>query len=353
MDQQNIDWKKVKEIYQPQCDKISSDNEFILFLERILNELHNGHSSLSINLKSSNRLIPSGLYLYIEKFGDGYYIKDLRKGFGAELSGLKIGMEVTMFNGLPIEQQLKQFLPKFTDQYNQKMYQYAIDMLFAGTHDKKREITVLENGKSKVYSPVSYGNRSELLYIKTLNQHTAYIKINNSLGNNKLIPEFDHALDSLFQYRNLIIDLTETPGGGNSTVARAIMGRFTTKLLPFQVHEFDEKEYETKRHWVEVVTPRKKIFNGNVYVLVGHWTGSMGEGIAIGFDGMERAKIIGTKMAGLLGAISNFQMSETKIGFQFPTERLYHINGTPRECYIPKILTNNIEETMRKAREIL
>jgi len=78
----------------------------------------------------------------------------------------------------------------------------------------------------------------------------------------------------------------------------------------------------------------------------------MGEGMAIGFDGMERAKIIGTKMAGLLGAISNFRMLETKIGFQFPTERLYHIDGTPREDFLPKILTQNIEETLQKAKKI-
>ena len=150
----------------------------------------------------------------------------------------------------------------------------------------------------------------------------------------------------------MIIDLTETPGGGNSTVARAIMGRFTTTMLPYQVHEFDEKEYQTKRHWVEYVTPRKNTYKGQVYILVGRWTGSMGEGMAIGFDGMKRAKIIGTEMAGLIGAISNFQMSETHIGFQFPTERLYHVNGTPREDFIPKIHTKNIEETLQKAKEI-
>ncbi|MCZ4244280.1 hypothetical protein [Pedobacter punctiformis] len=81
-------------------------------------------------------------------------------------------------------------------------------------------------------------------------------------------------MDSLFLHQNIIIDLTETPSDGNSTVARAIMGRFANKPLPFQVHEFDEKEYQTKRHWIEWVTPRKKIFNGNVYALVGHWTGN-------------------------------------------------------------------------------
>lgn len=78
----------------------------------------------------------------------------------------------------------------------------------------------------------------------------------------------------------------------------------------------------------------------------------MGEGMAIGFDGMKRAKIMGTKMAGLIGAISGFQMTETKIGYQFPTERLYHVNGTPREDFVPGIRTKNTEETLRKAFEI-
>ena len=185
-----------------------------------------------------------------------------------------------------------------------------------------------------------------------MNKNTACIKINNSLGNNNLIAEFDKTLDSLFQYKNLVIDLTETPGGGNTTVARAIMGRFITQLLPYQIHEFDEKNYQTKRHWVEYVTPRKEIYKGNVYILVGRWTGSMGEGMAIGFNGMNRAKIIGTEMAGLIGAISNFQLTETEIGFQFPTERLYHVNGTAREKFLPEILTQNIEETIQKTNEI-
>ncbi|RQO39427.1 peptidase [Chryseobacterium sp. KBW03] len=352
LDQQNIDWKKVKEIYEPQVIKISNDNEFISFLENILNELYNGHTSLNTNLNTSNRLIPSGLDLHIEKTGNKYFIRDIRKGFGADLSGLKIGMEVTRFNGNPIEEQLKKFLPKFTTRPDQRMDQYSINMLFAGTHDTQREITAIENGKEKIFKPVNYGNRNELLYKKVLNKNTAYIKINNSLVNNDLIAAFDKTLDSLFQYKNLIIDLTETPGGGNSTVARAIMGRFTNQLLPYQTHEFDEKEFQTKRHWTEYVTPRKEIYSGNVYILVGHWTGSMGEGIAIGFDGMKKAQIIGTRMAGLIGAVSNFQLSETKIRFQIPTERLYHINGTPRENFIPGILTENIEETIQKAKEI-
>lgn len=352
LEQQKIDWKKVKEIYEPQTETITDDAAFIRLLENVLNELHNGHISLNTNLNSSNRLIPSGSDLYIEKTGNKYMIKDLRKGFGADLAGLKIGMEVKLFNGKSIDSQLEKFLPRFTLHPDREMYQYAINMLFAGTHDTRREITIVEHGKEKTFYPETYGNNEALLYSKVLNKNTAYIKINNTLGNNSLIAAFDQTLDSLFQYQNLVIDLTETPGGGNTTVARAIMGRFTDTLLPYQVHEFDEKAYQTKRHWTEYVSPRKTTYRGNVYLLVGRWTGSMGEGIAIGFDGMNRAKIIGTQMAGLIGAISNFQLSETKIGFQFPTERLYHINGTPREKFVPGIRTEHIEATIQKARMI-
>lgn len=350
--QRNIDWDKVKEIYEPQVKKITNDTEFIKFLEKVLNELYDGHTSLNVNLKSSNRLIPSGMDICVKKVNNKFYINDIRRGFGADLAGLKIGMEVKYFQGKSIEEQLKEFLPKFTNQPSSEMVQYALDMLFAGTYHTKREISVIENGKEKVFYPETCHNSKDLLFFKILNETTAYIKINNTLGNNDLILEFDKTLDKCLKYKNLIIDLTETPSGGNSTTARAIMGRFVSQPLPYQIHEFDEKHYQTKRHWVEYVSPRKNIYQGNVFVLVGRWTGSMGEGIAIGFDGMKRAKIIGTPMAGLLGAVTNFELTETKIRFQFPTERLYHINGKPRETFIPEILTENIEKTEQIVKEI-
>jgi len=147
--------------------------------------------------------------------------------------------------------------------------------------------------------------------------------------------------------------MTETPGGGNSAVARAIMSRFISKEMPFQKHEATETSYRIKRSWTEYVTPGKDTYQKDVFILVGHWTGSMGEGIAIGFDGMARAKIIGTKMAGLLGAIEHFKLSQTKIGYQFPTERVYQFNGTPREEYRPGYLTDNIYDTWKRVKEFI
>ena len=353
-DQQQINWNKVKEIYQPQVKEITNDNDFIRFLETIVNEFHNGHISLSINLNSSNRIIPSGQDIFVQKINDKFIISDIRKGFKADLAGLNIGNEIVAFNDKSIPKQLEQFLPKYTKIFTTEMYQYALNMLFAGTRNIKRKITINKNENQINYFPDSLQTikTTNLIETKIVNKTTAYIKINNSLGNSKTIADFDQAVDNFIQYKNLVIDLTETPSGGNTTVARCIMGRFINKTMPYQQHEFDEKEFQTKRKWVEFVTPRKTQFKGNLFVLVGHWTGSMGEGIAIGFDGLKRAKIIGTEMARLLGAVNGFTMSETKIGFQIPTERLYHINGTPREKYKPEILTKNIDETLKEINEI-
>ena len=129
------------------------------------------------------------------------------------------------------------------------------------------------------------------------------------------------------------------------------MSRFISKEMPYQKHVLpnEEKEAGVKRSWFEIVSPRGPFtYDKQVIVLVNHWTGSMGEGITIGFDAMGRANIVGTKMAGLNGAINGFQTSKTKIPYAFPTEQLYHVNGTPRELFLP---TNYIDLTNSKYKD--
>ena len=50
--------------------------------------------------------------------------------------------------------------------------------------------------------------------------------------------------------------------------------------------------------------------------------------------------IAGTQMAGLNGGIFNMQLPHTKIGVTYAGERLNHINGTPRENFVPPVLVN-------------
>ncbi len=125
------------------------------------------------------------------------------------------------------------------------------------------------------------------------------------------------------------------------------MGRFITRDLPYQKHSIpaEAREYGIRRSWIELVSPGRDFsYSAPVVVLVNHWTGSMGEGIAIGMDGMKRATIVGTEMARLAGATSAIKLPHTGIGVTFPTEKLFHVNGTPREKFVPPVYVDLLKQ---------
>ncbi len=344
-DKKNTDWNKVKTFYLPAAENAKDRGELITVFENALEELYDDHFSLNTNLKSSTRLVPSGLDIWAEFTGGKAVITEVRKGFSADYAGIKSGMEIISLNGIPVEQAVNDRTGKCITGKDSEAYNYALRMLLAGTYLKQREITVKQGETIKVIRPDEVnGNISDnykynsLLEFRTLDNNTGYVKFNNSLGETDVIELFDSALFQLKDTKALIIDLRETPGGGNSVVARGILGRFISNELPYQKHVLpeDEKLFKIKRSWLELVSPRGPFkYDRPVVILVNHWTGSMGEGIAIGFSALNRAKIIGTKMAGLSGAISRFETTNTKIPYSFPTEQIFHINGTPRENFLP------------------
>jgi carboxyl-terminal processing protease len=351
-DRQKTDWEKVKEIYEPAADTIKTEKGFIRLLENVNNELYNGHIFLNVNTKESNRLLPSGSDMKVSREDNKYIITEIREGYSADLCGLKTGMVIMKYNDIPVDSALQRFLPKSVADYDDRMFEYSVNMLLAGTHNTKRKITVLDEGREKSFYPDSISSRTdenynELLQSKIIAPDIGYIRINNSLGNPALIKAFDDAIDSLMSTDGLILDLRETPGGGNTTVARAIMGRFIDKELPYQKHIYFEEEKETgiRRSTLELVSPRREIYTKPLIVLVGNWTASMGEGLAIGFDGLKRADVVGTTMACLLGEIYTFETPELKIPFSFPCVKLQHINGQPREEYIPGYLVKEPKDT--------
>ena len=164
------------------------------------------------------------------------------------------------------------------------------------------------------------------------------IRIHNSLGINDLVEQFDMALDELMDTEGLILDLRNTVDGGNSYVARGIMSRFISTSLPYQQHEYMEQYGQSPRvlrQWREYVVLRGKTYTAPLVVLVGRWTGSMGEGLAVGLDGMDRAMLMGTEMERLAGEMEYIPFRNRNYGFRISTAKLSHIDGTPREKYLP------------------
>lgn len=108
----------------------------------------------------------------------------------------------------------------------------------AGRYNQPRILTLkLDNKKTVEFDldKLKIKQPSEFL-TSTVKYDIGIITINNSLGNNSLINKFDKALDKLMNTKGLIIDLRNTVDGGNSYVARGIMGRFINEPNPYQKH---------------------------------------------------------------------------------------------------------------------
>lgn len=340
------DWLKVKEIYLPIIDTIKTKEQFITVLEKVFYELYDHHASLDAKTDYSQRVVPTRTDIWAEFINEKAIITEVRKNYGPEITGVIAGMEVVAVNDILIEEAIKPFVGKSLKTVDKEAKSFALRLLLAGNHISARKFTLKYNGVTKEYFPDANGLKLENIKYNSkieskIIDKIGYIKINNCLFDNQLIPEFDSVMQNMQNTKSLILDLRETPSGGNTTVARAILSWFIDKDYFYQKHELyvTEKTSGIKRSWVEIVSPRQgKYYNKPLIVLANHWTGSVGEGITIAFDGIQRAKTVGTALARLNGAVYSFEMPNTKIGFSFPIERLYHINGTPREFYEPTII---------------
>jgi C-terminal processing protease CtpA/Prc len=66
---------------------------------------------------------------------------------------------------------------------------------------------------------------------------------------------------------------------------------------------------------------------------------------------LKRGTVVGTRMAGLLGATHSITLPHSGIGVSFPAEKLFHVNGTPREDYVPTVLVDLQKPEHQKARD--
>jgi carboxyl-terminal processing protease len=345
-DQKQTDWKRVREIYRPRIQMVQTPNDFIGLLESVLEELYDFHTHLNTNTAASPRLVPSGTDLWAEWIMGKAMITEVRHESAADRAGIRIGMQVASINGIAVDEAVRGRLGKSL-RVNEDVAakNWALRILLAGRHNQKRSLEIIDKGGRRVIAidQPAGGEAPEkqpLLEYRRIDKGIGYIRINNSLGDLELIKQFDLALSALRHTRGLILDLRDTPSGGNTTVARGIMGRFISRDLAYQKHSIpaEERQYGVKRSWIEMVSQRGEFtYTAPLVVLVDHWTGSMGEGISIGFDGMRRAMVVGTEMARLVGATSGIRLPNSGIGVNFPTEKLFHINGTPRENFVPPV----------------
>ena len=331
-DPEAVDWEQVRVVLRPRLAEVGDHAEFVGLLEELVEHLCAHHAHLGVNTASSPRLVPSGADVWAAHGSDKAVITDVRAGSAAEMSGLRPGMQIVSIGGLPVAAAVDDRLPQSVARDHPTARDWALRTLLTGRRGTSVSVEVeTETGSlSATFEPGQWSRPEALLTAKHLDGEIGYVRLHDSLGRDALIAAWDAALARFKETRGLVLDLRDTPGGGDTAVARPLMGRLVASAEPYQRHE------RGSQTWTEEVKPRGPFtYDKPMAVLVGRWTGSMGEGVAIALDGMGRADVLGSPMAGLRGAIETLDLKHTKIPVRVPAERLYHVDGTPRETFVP------------------
>ena len=342
-DVKKTDWKRACAYFAGEVTRVTDRVAYVALLERALGELYDHHAHLGTNTHSSPRLVPSQTDL-VAKWLDGRaIITAVRSNSGAELAGIRPGFEVVAVDDQAIGTAVTSIEPRFLSHPDPAAREWALQVALAGRRDRDVRRLLARTGEDiRKFEFVSGNPEPTALLSRRAFGTIGYIRIHNSLGEQRLVSAFDEALVELSGLRALVIDLRDTPSGGNSTVARGIIGRFVREMLPYQRHELVSEFRRTgiRRVWNEYVAPRGTPFLQSLIVLVGPWTGSMGEGLAIGLDATRGTPVLGETMAQLRGALSETVLPYSKITVRVPAEKLSHINGTPREAFIPQSIAS-------------
>jgi hypothetical protein len=175
-------------------------------------------------------------------------------------------------------------------------------------------------------------NMGEISSLKEIDEDIAVLKISSFFEKEEKIKPL---LDTIEQkdYRNLIIDLRDNPGG----VARPaslvadfltdevfISGFFPNRKWYTEYNRLPNKNdidkfnmmngdiVQTHSEYGFCITTKgsTKKYKGNVYCLVNKKTGSTAEALTVGFKEYNLAKIVGEKTAGALLGIDQFNIDE-------------------------------------------
>ncbi len=321
---------------------VGNETQLIRYAERALTLLADHHAITGSSLPDSWAVFPTYADLWIERRGNIYVIEQVRAMSPAQREGVRAGDRLVAVDGKPIAGAVADFWADLGAKGGGERDGYAARVLAAGKRNAERRLTIQRGSAQprELKLPNLYflalANRP-VLHSKQVGQDLV-IGFVDSLGYDATISAFDSAMGRAKPGQRIVLDLTDTPSGGNTTIARAILGWFVRQPTFYQIHSLpaEERQSGIPRQWVEQVLPRAgKYHRGPVTVRVGRWTGSMGEGLAIGFDAIG-ARVEGSPMAGLLGAIYDHKLEKSGQVIKFPTERLYAVDGTPREKFVPR-----------------
>lgn len=345
--EKRTDWNRVRALYRPMADRADSQDAFAAVVRNVLNELYDAHTH-AFDTPDGEPRYP--FYdLLVEPEGNAIRIAAIAQDSATANSGLAIGDRITAIDGKSIAEVLRSLMPRCLTRPDPAADHYAANAAVSGRVGQPRRFQ-LSTGR-EILLPLKPRAQKPNLEWRRLEGGLCSIVI-RSFADDAVVAAFDEALVALRDAPGLIIDVRYN-GGGDTAVARPIMGRFIKETKPYALMRRRAGK-GLSAPWTEYVEPRGPFtYEGPVAVLTSSWSASMAEGFPMGMRGIGRARIIGTRMMGLGAGVFRVRLDRTGIEAQYSGEPVYDVHGQPRTLLRPDVEVPAGEDSLKAAIALL
>lgn len=325
-----VDWKRMREIYEPKALAAKTDAEFHRVLNQMLGELKLSHYNVIPRLSNTEleaMQTGSGIIGVELKIIDGQAVVwRVEANSTAEQAGLKTGFVVEKIDGktvaellAPMEKRLAE--RKENERVARMFREKTLDAFLGGKPETIARIEVLDGAnKPQTFEIKRYAARTQMseafgnfppqpviFESKMLDGNVGYIRFNMWIMPQML--KIREAIRSMKTADGIIFDLRGNPGGLGG-MATGVAGLLVTEQI--SLGSMKSRESENKF----IVYPQSAPFAGRVVVLIDYGSASTSELFAAGLQEAGRAVVVGeTSAGGILPSI--FDTLPTGAIFQY------------------------------------
>jgi carboxyl-terminal processing protease len=343
-DDKRTDWNKVRATFRPLAIAAQADAAFVDIVRRVLAELYDAHTHLSDPPDGAPRWPPYDVL--VEPADAAARVLAIADGSAAQDAGLSIGDRIVAVDHVPIDAVARALAPVCLSRRDPAAEAYALNVAASGRRGAARRFAIYRPGAGRrdIVLPLKTTPTLATIESRRLERGVGYIVI-RSFADEATIADFDRALAALRDAPGLVIDVRDN-GGGDTAVARPIMGRFITERKAYaRMRRRDGARLGAA--WTEYVEPRGPFaYGGPVTVLTNYWSASMAEGFPMGMRDIGRARIVGTRMMGLGAAVLRLRLDRTGIEAQYSGEPVYDTKDQPRSALRPDVETRADEDIL-------
>lgn len=330
------DWNAVRRLYHPLALAAGTRDAFAAVVSDVLGELYDAHTHVSDPPADALR----GPYfdLWVEPARDGSAtITSVRASSAAADVGVRVGDAIVAVDARPVATIAAGLMPRCLSRPDPAASAYAFNVAVSGRRGQPRTLSLRSQGGRYRQLLIPVKKPAELPNVdsRLLADNIGLIVV-RSFADDAVVAAVDAALLRFRDTAGLIIDVREN-GGGDTAVARPIMGRFITKTKPYaRMRRRDGDGLSAP--WTETVEPRGPFtYRQPVAVLTTRWSASMAEGFPMGMRGIGRGLIVGTPMMRVGAAVFPLRLDRTGLELQYSAEPVYDVQDRPRWLLEPDI----------------